>query len=100
MFKTYSSSSSLVITSRWFATSHQVAPVYVRLVYCGKLLYIHGNVNNKKKKSVFVSDQSGRYFLQMEKVKNVTSGNEYCFKVDHTSNNGIRNGKRCCRDPR
>ena len=34
MFKTYSSSSSLVITSRWFATSRLVAPVSVRLVYC------------------------------------------------------------------
>ena len=33
MFKTYSSSSSLVITSRWFATSRLVAPVSVRLVY-------------------------------------------------------------------
>ena len=33
MFKTYSSSSSLVITSRWFAASHLVAPVSVRLVY-------------------------------------------------------------------
>ena len=32
MFKTYSSS-SLVITSRWFATSRMVAPVSVRLVY-------------------------------------------------------------------
>ena len=37
MFKTYSSSSSLVITSRWFATSRLVAPVSVRLVYCIKL---------------------------------------------------------------
>ena len=34
MFKAYSSSSSLVITSRWFATSHLVAPESVRLVYC------------------------------------------------------------------
>ena len=34
MFKTYSSSSSLVITSRWFATSRLRAPVSVRLVYC------------------------------------------------------------------
>ena len=34
MFKTYSSSSSLVITSRWFAISRLVAPVSVRLVYC------------------------------------------------------------------
>ena len=34
LFKTYSSSSSLVITSRWFATSRLVAPVSVRLVYC------------------------------------------------------------------
>ena len=33
MFKAYSSSSSLVITSRWFATSRVVAPVSVRLVY-------------------------------------------------------------------
>ena len=33
MFKTYSSSSSLVITSCWFATSRLVAPVSVRLVY-------------------------------------------------------------------
>ena len=33
MFKTYSSSSSLVIISRWFATSRLVAPVSVRLVY-------------------------------------------------------------------
>ena len=36
MFKTYSSSSSLVITSRWFATSRLVAPVSVRLVYSSK----------------------------------------------------------------
>ena len=28
-------SSSLVITSRWFVTSHLVAPVSVRLVYSG-----------------------------------------------------------------
>ena len=33
MFKTYSSSSSLVITSRWFATSPLRAPVSVRLVF-------------------------------------------------------------------
>ena len=33
MFKTYSSSSSLVITSRWFATSRLAAPASVRLVY-------------------------------------------------------------------
>ena len=33
MFKTYSSSSSLVITSRRFATSLLRAPVFVRLVY-------------------------------------------------------------------
>ena len=33
MFKTYSSSSSLVITSRCFATSRLRAPVSVRLVY-------------------------------------------------------------------
>ena len=33
MFKTYSSSSSLVTTSRWFVTSRLVAPVSVRLVY-------------------------------------------------------------------
>ena len=38
MFKTYSSSSSLVITSRWFTTSHLVAPVSVRLVYRAPLL--------------------------------------------------------------
>ena len=31
--KTYSSSSSLVITSRWFATSRLGAPAFVRLVY-------------------------------------------------------------------
>ena len=33
MFKTYSNSSSLVITSRWFATSRLGAPVSMRLVY-------------------------------------------------------------------
>ena len=33
MFKTYSSSNSLVITSRWFATSRLRVPVSVRLVY-------------------------------------------------------------------
>ena len=33
MFKVYSSSSSLVITSRWFATGRLVAPVSVKLVY-------------------------------------------------------------------
>ena len=33
MFKTYSSSSSLVINSCWFATSRLAAPAYVRLVY-------------------------------------------------------------------
>ena len=33
MFKTYSISSSFIITSRWFAKSHLVAPVSVRLVY-------------------------------------------------------------------
>ena len=37
MFKAYSSSSSLVITSCWFATSRLVAPVSVRLVYSIKL---------------------------------------------------------------
>ena len=37
MFKTYSSSSSLVITSRRFSTSHLVAPKSVRLVYCWSL---------------------------------------------------------------
>ena len=34
MFKSYSSSSRLVITTRWFATSRLVAPVSVRLVFC------------------------------------------------------------------
>ena len=34
MFKTYSSLSSLVITSRWFATSRLAVPASVRLVYC------------------------------------------------------------------
>ena len=38
MFKTYNCSSSLVITSRWFATSRLVAPVSVRLVYWKALL--------------------------------------------------------------
>ena len=38
MFKTFSSSSSLVITSRWFSTSRLVASVSVRLVYCIALL--------------------------------------------------------------
>ena len=33
MFKTYSSSSSLVITSYWFATSRLRVPVFVRRVY-------------------------------------------------------------------
>ena len=33
MFKTYSSSSSLVITSRWFATSRLASPASVRLVH-------------------------------------------------------------------
>ena len=33
MFKTYSSSSSLVITSRWFATGRLAVPASVRLVY-------------------------------------------------------------------
>ena len=39
MFKTYSSSSSLVITSRWFATSHLRAPVSVKLVYYIRLAH-------------------------------------------------------------
>ena len=34
MFKPHSSSSGLVITSRWFATSRLAAPAYVRLIYC------------------------------------------------------------------
>ena len=34
MFKTYSSSSSLVITSRWFATSRLAVPASVKVVYC------------------------------------------------------------------
>ena len=33
MFKTYNSSSSLVITSRWFATSQLAVPASVRLLY-------------------------------------------------------------------
>ena len=33
MFQTHSSLSTLVITSRWFATSRLEAPVSVRLVY-------------------------------------------------------------------
>ena len=36
MLKTYSSSSSLVITSHWFATSRLRAPVSVKLVYCSQ----------------------------------------------------------------
>ena len=40
MFKTYSSSSTLVITSRWFATSRLATLASVRLVYwCGKQLH-------------------------------------------------------------
>ena len=38
MFKTYSSSSSLVITSRWFATSRLAVPACVRLVYMGSFI--------------------------------------------------------------
>ena len=41
MFKTYSSLSSLVITSRWFATSRLVAPISVRLVYYIEFLKYH-----------------------------------------------------------
>ena len=41
LFKTYSSLSRLVITSRWFATSRLVAPVSVRLVYCPILTCIY-----------------------------------------------------------
>ena len=41
MFKTYSSSSSLVITSRWFATSRLRAPVSVRLVYYLSIPKLH-----------------------------------------------------------
>ena len=37
MFKTYSSSSSLAITSRWFVTSCLRVPVSVRLVYLGQI---------------------------------------------------------------
>ena len=40
MFKTYSSSSSLVITSRWFATSHLAVPASVRLVYWNTISYL------------------------------------------------------------
>ena len=54
MFKTYSSSSSLVMTSHWFATSRLVVPVYVRLVYCLAvitgaipLLFFRGRVMSK-----------------------------------------------------
>ena len=39
MFKTYSSSSSLVITSRWFATSRLASPASVRLLYCMKWIW-------------------------------------------------------------
>ena len=45
MFKTYSSSSSLVITSCWFATSRVVAPVSVRLVYSIPELELQLNSN-------------------------------------------------------
>ena len=41
MFKTYSCSSSLVITSRWFATSRLVVPVSVRLVYWAVVEWQH-----------------------------------------------------------
>ena len=40
MFKAYSSLSSLVITSRWFATSRLVAPVSVRLDFYGRPIAI------------------------------------------------------------
>ena len=40
MFKAYSNSGSLVITSRWFATSRLVAPVSVRLVYKATVAYL------------------------------------------------------------
>ena len=48
MFKTYSSLSSLVITSRWFATSRLVAPVSVRLVYYIEFLKYHDNFTKWK----------------------------------------------------
>ena len=44
MFKTFSSSSSLVITSRWFATSRLVAPVSVTLVYYTRNCLFHINM--------------------------------------------------------
>ena len=40
MFKTYSSSSSLVITSRWCATSRLAVPASVRLVYWTRTLFV------------------------------------------------------------
>ena len=44
MLKTYSSSSSLVITSRWFATSRLAVPAFVRLVYCSMVSIIIRNI--------------------------------------------------------
>ena len=44
MFKTYSSSSSLVTTSCWFATSRLVVPASVKLVYWFRLREVRNQV--------------------------------------------------------
>ena len=59
MFKTYSSSSSLVITSRWFATSRLASPASVTLVYFNNQtfhrLLVFRSFGNKLKLKIFIT---------------------------------------------
>ena len=59
MFKTYSRLSSLVKTSRWYATNHLVAPVSVRLVYYMLISYYA----NKKSSPRLLSWQPSLIFF-------------------------------------
>ena len=83
MFKIYSSSSSLVITSRWFATSRLVAPVSVRLVYCDVTsvpLWRHANAVHCYCDVIFVDCSCTRQLAQ-SRYSRINYKREYRFSV-------------------
>ena len=83
MFKTYSSSSSLVITSRWFATSRLVAPVSVRLVYC------NNTIVNIRYKCVWGGGGGGGGAIVFENANNINTIHIYCILVDKRTSDSL-----------
>ena len=89
MFKTYSSSSSLVITSRWFATSRLVAPVSVRLVYSIQPSLFPERIHTTKLSELYIKNEQFRYYplpLWSTVYENITSLKSLIFEYNTIAN--------------